>query len=208
MAAPNSCQWEGGELVEETKPRWNAVKPWNRHGLILTVVGIAYILIGVTYILAEPSEARQEALSFALSIMPYDWWGVGFVVVGIISTMSSRWPSLPRTLGYSTLTGWSSAWAGFHIVGGLSQHATHLSYAAGGLAWGLMGFLWWAISGLICPPKERGVCGRPAPFREPRCRFDCGIVRVSDTAGVIESKSERETGSFPSQHGDGSVRKS
>lgn len=208
MVAPNSCPREGGEIVEETKPKWHAVKPWNRHGLILTVVGVAYILIGITYAIAPPSEARREALHLAFSIMPFSWWGVGFIVVGIISTMSSRWPSLPRTLGYSTLTGWSAAWAGFNIVGGLSQHDTHLSYAAGGLAWGLMGFLWWAISGLICPPKERGVRGRPAPYREPSCRFDCGIVRVSDAAGVIESKSNGETRSFPSQHGDGSVRTS
>lgn len=203
---PYTCR-EGGEAAK-MPPKWMSIKPWNRHGLILTIAGLAYILIGIGYVISNETPSQTEVMKFAFLFMPYTGWGIGFIVVGCIAAMSSRWPSLPRTLGYSTLTGWTSAWAGFHVVGGLSQHATHLSYVAGGLAWGMMAFLWWAISGLICPPKERGVSGRAAPYRESSCRFDCGIVRRSNPTDGIEGESQRETGSFPSQHGDGSLRTS
>lgn len=170
------------------KPKWHFVKPWDRHGLILVTAGVSYILVGIAFLLSEETETRRKNLQYAIDIMPYKCWCMVFIVVGVIAIISSRWPSTPRTLGYSILTGWTAAQAAVYILGGLSD-PLNLSYVATGFVWCLVGFLWWAIGGLICPPTERGSRGRNA---SPRCHYnrslDSGIVSNSHTTGGSESE--------------------
>lgn len=171
--------------------KWHFVKPWDRHGLILLTAGISYILLGITYSLSEVTQSRRDHLELMIDIMPFELWTKGFFVVGVISIISSRWPSKPRTLGYATLTGWTSLWSGFYIIGGLTEPMGE-AYISVGLAWATMAFLWWAISGLISPPKERGDREYLAsPHRDHLGSIDLRPGGIRDPEIVGESESEK-----------------
>jgi len=129
-------------------------KPWDRHGLILTTVGVSYILISIVLLLSDQSTSGLSNVKDILAVAPYPYWCGALIVVGCASILSAILNSIPRTLGYVVLTGWSTFWAGVHIIGGLS-YPMDLSYVSLGMIWALMAFLWWAISGLLSPPKEK-----------------------------------------------------
>lgn len=129
-----------------------ALRDWQRHSLVLAVAGTVYLLVGVSYILAEPNPTREIALRIALDWMPFGAWGIVWIAVGSLAIISSRWPPASETWGYTTMTGLSAAWAGFYLAGiFLGAPAQNIS---GVLVWGLMAFLWWAISGLVNPDKK------------------------------------------------------
>lgn len=128
-------------------------KPWSRQGGILTVAGIAYIVMGVVYLFHNPSESQSEALYYAFRIMPLDAWGVGFVTIGVLSIISSRWPSWSKSWGYAVLTGWSVAWGLFYLFGAILTDAKVVYFGSAGI-WFLLGFLWWGVSGLVSPTEE------------------------------------------------------
>lgn len=128
-------------------------KPWSRHGVILVVAGITYIAIGTVFVFSIPSESQVEALYFAIHLMSLDWWGFGFIITGIVAITSSRWPNLPRSWGYTVLTGWSAAWSAFYFAGAALTDAK-VVYFGTAVIWALLAFLWWAVSGLVSPPKE------------------------------------------------------
>jgi hypothetical protein len=127
------------------------VRPWTRHGLVLAVAGHVYILVGLAYVLTSgtPNATRESALRLALATASLQVWGAVFMAAGALALLSSRWPPASETWGYTTLTGLSSLWAGFYFAGiclGASPQG-----ASGVLVWGLMAFMWWAISGLVNP---------------------------------------------------------
>lgn len=128
-------------------------KPWDRHGVILVVAGITYIVMGWIYVFRDPTSSRAEALYFALHVMPLDAWGCGFILAGMTALMSSRWPNWPKTWGYVVLTGWSSAWSTFYFAGASLTDAKVVYFGSAAI-WALLAFLWWAVSGLVSPPKE------------------------------------------------------
>lgn len=135
------------------------VKPWTRHGLVLMVGGIAYMAIGISYILAEPNPSRELALQFALHPLgmniEFSSWGWWFLITGVITSVSSRWPPVSRTWGYTMLTGLSSAWGLFYLAGVWPGDAP-LTNISGAILWGVVGFMWWAISGLVDPVTPNG----------------------------------------------------
>lgn len=131
-------------------------KPWTRHGGILVVAGCVYILAGFVQIFSRPTESQVEALYFALHLMPIDGWGVGFVVVGLIALISSRWPNWHRSWGYTVLTGWSAAWSAFLFAGATLTDAKVVYFGTAG-TWALLAYLWWAVSGLMSPIEDEGV---------------------------------------------------
>lgn len=161
-------------------PRWYHVKPWDRHGLVLMTAGFSYILIGAAFVFSEDSPTRLAMFHSVYRGLPYSWWCVGFMVVGAISVISSRWPSKPRTLGYATLTGWTAGCSGLYVFGGLFTGST--GYLVTGFMWAVMGFLWWAISGLFCPPDERGSRGVSSPHSDGVSDSD------RDTSGIRHTK--------------------
>jgi hypothetical protein len=132
--------------------RYWGMRPWKRHSTILMVVGILYAFIGFQYLIAPPSKIRETSLVAVLQIAPIDFWGVVFMVSGVLTSISSRWPPFAEVWGYMLLTGLSAAWAGGYVSGIIFYHSptTNLS---GALLWGLLAFLWWAISGLLNPDK-------------------------------------------------------
>lgn len=138
---------------------WRGIRPWQRHSLVLSVAGTVYVLIGLSYIVSEPSATRSQALAYALLWLPAQGWGVVFVVTGLLAIISSRWPPISRTWGYTVLTGLSAGWAAFYAAGIIWNDAAASNWSSV-FSWGLVSFLWWAISGLVNPPV---VVRIPAP---------------------------------------------
>lgn len=128
------------------------IRPFKRHSLVLMVAGIAYMLTGLTYILAEPTESRKLALVVAFNFFPIEFWGSVFVLIGFLAFVSSRWPPVTDTWGYMVLSALSAGWSATYAAGVIFQHSP-ISNLTGALNWGLLAFLWWAISGFVNPDK-------------------------------------------------------
>lgn len=126
------------------------LRPLKRHGLILIVGGFIYALVGVSQILAKPREAKGSSLEILLRIAPLSFWGGVFIFAGILSIVSSRWPPHVETWGYMVLAGLSLGWGSTYLMGILFAGAPWTNIN-GFLVWGLMGFMWWAVSGLSNP---------------------------------------------------------
>ena len=135
--------------------QWLKLKPWKRHSLVLMVAGLAYIFIGFSYIYAEPSPQREVALHYALTWFSLTAWGWWFVITGLVTVISSRWPPVSRTWGYTLLTGISVAWGLFYLAG-IVFWDSPITNISGAIVWSVFGFLWWAISGLIDPVDRYG----------------------------------------------------
>lgn len=111
---------------------------------------MVYVGIGYSYLVSKPTESRIEALHFAVKVLDYNEWGYVFMFVGVLSIISSRWPPVSEKWGYFVLTGQSVAWSGFYLVGVIFHNTPNANLSAS-LSWGLIAFLWWAISGLVNP---------------------------------------------------------
>lgn len=129
--------------------RWLALRPWMRHSLVLAVAGTVYVLVGASYIIATPNSSRESALRLALDWMPLPAWGAVWIVVGLLAILSSRWPPASETWGYTTMTGLAAGWSAFYAFG--ITLGSDLQNVSGVLVWGLVAFMWWAISGLVNP---------------------------------------------------------
>lgn len=138
------------EIIQILPNPWRGVRPFERHSLVLLVAGGVYLLVGGAFIFTPMTPARQEALAFALQVLSMTQWGLVFALAGLLSIISSRWPPVSETWGYIVLTGLSAGWAAFYGVGVLFGEAP-VSNFTGTLTWGLLGFMWWAISGLVNP---------------------------------------------------------
>lgn len=134
--------------------KWFKFRPWQRHGLVLMVGGLVYIAIGLSFVaLGDPPPARKVALVIALNMFPLPVWGLQFIAGGLLSCLSSRWPYFYDSWGYMVLCGLAAAWSAIYGLGYFLGNAgiSNLIYM---LIWGLVGFMWWAISGLVNPAKE------------------------------------------------------
>lgn len=141
---------EGNDHVKKKIRLLWGLRPWNRHSLILTVVGVLYALVGFQYIVAESTDSRRRALYVVLQVAPVEFWGGVFMVTGLLAIVSSRWPPFAETWGYMLLTGMSTCWALTYLTGMLF-FGSSLSNATQVFLWGCLAFMWWAISGLLNP---------------------------------------------------------
>lgn len=132
------------------KYEWGKLRPWQQHSQVLIVSGAAYFAFGVSYATTEATDARHASLVLAKVIMPIHAWGVVWLVAGALVIISARWPPVSETWGYSVLTALSSAWAFFYFAGVLFLDAP-ASAISGAVLWGLVAYLWYAISGLTNP---------------------------------------------------------
>lgn len=135
--------------------RFFKLRPWQRHSLVLMVSGLFYIFLGFSMIsLGEVSFQRQEALVIPLRYMPYSYWGVVFVIAGLLAVASSRFTVVLDSWGYGVLTGMASGWSAAYFFGVLIEGASpnNVVYS---LVWGLLAFMWVAISGLDNPAKRK-----------------------------------------------------
>lgn len=138
--------------------RWLELRPWRRHSLVLSVAGLAYVAIGLTYVFASPTPSRVSALEVPLSLLPLAGWGVVWASVGVLAMISARWPPASEKWGYSALSGMAAWWAASYLMGVFLGAANQS--VSGALVWGLVAFMWWGISGLDNPdgggPALRG----------------------------------------------------
>jgi hypothetical protein len=132
--------------------RWWGLRPWKRHSTILMVVGFLYALIGVNYTFGAPNPNREKALAVLVHVAPMQFWGWVFVAAGLMTMLSAKWPPMTETWGYMVLTGLSSGWAATYLTSTIFFHApwSNTSQVA---VWGILAFIWWAISGLPNPEK-------------------------------------------------------
>lgn len=144
--------YEHRKLINEGVHPWKGFRPFRRHSLVLLVAGLAYVFIGVSYIVIPLTHARAQALVVALHWAPIQFWGSTWMLVGALSIISSRWPPIVESWGYMVLTGFSAGWGATYLTGVIvgESPAGNLSSAT---VWALMAFMWWAISGLINPDR-------------------------------------------------------
>ncbi len=128
------------------------IRPFKRHSLVLMVAGVFYMANGLVYMLAEPTANRKLALQVALDIFPIEFWGTVFVLTGLLAFISSRWPPVADTWGYMVLSTLSAGWSATYAVGVIAEDSP-LANLTGATTWGLLAFLWWAISGFVNPDK-------------------------------------------------------
>lgn len=140
------------EKLTFIKENFWGVRPFKRHSLVLMVAGGFYMCIGLTYIWTESTTSREIALQVAFNWFPIEFWGSIFMLAGLLSFVSSRWPPVTETWGYMVLAGLSAGWSATYAAGVIFEDSP-VSNLAGALNWGLLAFLWWAISGLVSPDK-------------------------------------------------------
>lgn len=129
---------------------WMYLRPWQRHSLVLAVAGLVYICLGVIWIFVPLTDDRARGLRLALHYAPISAWAVVWILVGLLSLASTRWPPSSKTWGYAALAGLAAAWGSVYVLGAIFLDSP-FSSLAGGLVYFLLAFLWWAISGLVNP---------------------------------------------------------
>lgn len=138
---------------KKVRPHCLGFRPWTRHSMVLFVAGIVYIGLGVTYASEILSPERERSLIIALNLMPITAWGAAFILAGLCALASTRWPLASEKWGYIALTGLSSAWGAAYLFGVLLG-LTPVQNISAALTWGMTGFLWYGISGLVNPPQN------------------------------------------------------
>jgi hypothetical protein len=139
--------------------KWWGLRPWKRHSTILLVGGSLYILVGFQYAITKTTPGREVALAVVLQVAPINFWGSLFVIAGLLTIISSKWPPMTETWGYSVLTGFSSGWAATYLTGIIFYHSPKANLTQVFL-WGVLGFMWWAVSGLPNPERPAVENGR------------------------------------------------
>lgn len=132
------------------------LRPYERHSLVLLIAGLSFVAMGVSMFFYLPNGPRIEALQVAIYWAPIEFWGTIFILVGLAVVVSARWPYHAAAWGYSVLTGLSLAWSGVYLAGLVLGDSApgNFTYV---LYWGLLAFLWWAISGLLNPVREEAL---------------------------------------------------
>lgn len=141
-----------GKHSAGTQSPWRGIRPWTRHSLVLLVAGLVYTAIGFAYFFAPMEGRRSASLVVALNWMPIQGWASLFISAGILAVISSRWPPIADTWGYTVLTGLSAGWATVYAMGVIFEQSPTANLSAAFL-WGLVAFMWWAISGLVNPDR-------------------------------------------------------
>lgn len=132
--------------------RYYGLRQWTRHSLVLVIAGFVYIGIGVAYSVQKTFGETVSAVQLATEFLPFQFWGILWGIVGVLAIISSRWPPVSRSWGYMALTAMASGWAALYVVGVVVNGAP-VYQLNGALAWGLLAFLWWVISGLVAPEE-------------------------------------------------------
>lgn len=139
------------------RDRFWGLRPWKRHSTILMVGGFMYAVIGWVYAFGPPNPLRDRALVILTQIASVQLWGTIFLAAGIATMISSRWPPVSEAWGYMVLEGLSAAWCATYLLGLVFYNSS--ANLTGGIVWGLLAFMWWAISGLLNPDRTAVISG-------------------------------------------------
>lgn len=136
--------------------RWG-FRGWTRHSLILIFAGIMYIGIGIAFLNTPAIYAKDPSLKIALAWFSLDGWGWIYICCGSATMLSSLWPMGSEKWGYTVLSSLSSAWSVFYLFAVIFVKGVPKLVLIQSLLWGILAFLWWAISGLISPEAAKQV---------------------------------------------------
>lgn len=128
------------------------LRPFTRHSLVLLVSGFMMFVYGFLIHTWAPDGPRAASIGIALQIAPLSFWGALWGATGFFAMLSSMWPAAYEKWGYALLTAGSSGWSAVYLTG-LFVPGNDLGELTGAVIWGLIGFLWWAVAGLINPDK-------------------------------------------------------
>lgn len=152
---------ESGRVEEDRqltfREKFWGLRPWKRHSTILMAAGVIYALIGWVYAFGPPSPPRDHALLILTQLAPVQVWGILFLASGVATMISSRWPPMSEAWGYMVLAGLSAAWCATYLLGLVFYNSP--ANLSGGILWGLLAFMWWAISGLLNPDRTAVITG-------------------------------------------------
>ncbi len=116
---------------------------------------------GVAYLNTVLPPERELALEVIVNPVSIQFWGIVFIICGLLSVLSSRWPKYSEKWGYYVLTGFSAGWAAAYL-GSIIFDRSPFNNITTAFLWSLVAFLWWAISGLINPPATIIIVDRRA----------------------------------------------
>lgn len=139
-------------LMQKFIENFWGIRPFKRHSLVLMIAGIVYMLQGAVYIFSVPTSNRLLSLSVALNYFPMEFWGSLFIITGLLAFISSRWPPVAETWGYTVLAALSTGWGATYAAGVIFEQSP-VDNLTGAINWALWGFVWWAISGFVNPDK-------------------------------------------------------
>ena len=152
---------ESGRVEEDRqltfREKFWGLRPWKRHSTILMVEAVIYEVIGGVYSFGPPSPPRDHALLILTQLAPVQVWGILFLASGVATMISSRWPPMSEAWGYMVLAGLSAAWCATYLLGLVFYNSP--ANLSGGILWGLLAFMWWAISGLLNPDRTAVITG-------------------------------------------------
>ena len=131
---------------------WFALRPWQRHSIVLLAGALVYICQGLVYLLVDLTPDRQRGLSAVFQVTRHhpEPWGVIWIIVGALALASTVWPPQSKTWGYTGLTAMAALWGAGYGGSALFLGAP-LNNLSGLAVWWLVAFMWWAISGLVNP---------------------------------------------------------
>lgn len=95
-------------------------RPWpmTRRGFCLWLFAIAFLVLGgVNYIATDLPVRSEEALSFALDILPAKAWGWTMVVTGLVAGWSSYCHFGRDRYGFTLLATFCGAWGLGYLCG-------------------------------------------------------------------------------------------
>ena len=95
-----------------------------RRGICLVLIGLVFFFQGLGNFLARndfitiPRDGvTYRTFRLATEIAPFGWWGIAFMIAGIIAIISSQWPPGKDVWGWAALTFMSTVWSGVYISG-------------------------------------------------------------------------------------------
>jgi uncharacterized membrane protein len=121
-------------------------KMGGKRGEVLVLLGFIFILTGFGFVKhPELNPAAKAQLHTALQIAPIQFWGVMFIISGLVAMISSRWPPGQSVWGYGTLAIVSIWWTSMYVTGWLYLGVT--GAYRGALSWATTSLIILIISG-------------------------------------------------------------
>lgn len=87
-----------------------------RRGAVLTLLGLVYALIGVSYVTDPLTASQQQILHLATQIAPIAFWGSCYIVIGLLAVLAAYWPPGRDWWGFGALMLLSVAWTGTYVA--------------------------------------------------------------------------------------------
>lgn len=147
---------------------WLALRPWNRHSLILSILGVLYLGAGVIWLVNEVTTTRAAQMALPLTWTGGAWWplSMAWILVGSATLLSTRWPPFYSRWGYVATGGLASFW-------GLCAATSAVAYGnwsaglSGVFIYAIITILIWGIAGMVAPiPAPPHLPGPPPPLPE------------------------------------------